>query len=373
MDVRRSLKNIIGWSTTRKIIVIESDDWGSIRMPSRQVYDFLSEKGLNLSTKNYWRYNLYDSLATTGDLAALFDVLSRHKDKNGNSCVFTAATLVANPDFEKIKSEKFQKYYYEPFTRTLKRYKGCEHSFELWKEGIKRKVFVPELHGREHLCVAAWMKSLKAGHQDVLLAFEHGVWGFETSSCQNTSGSFQAAFDLWSLEELSYHRDILADAVRMFREIFGYNAALFVPPNFVINNLLLPKLAELEIRCVSLPRIQKEPMPRGRRRMNVHWLGKNSAGGIVTIVRNCLFEPSLGERDWVGSCLKDIASSFTMQKPAVISSHRINYIGAIDPRNRDSGLKQLDELLNRALKCWPDIEFMTSRQLADLVCKKSNS
>jgi hypothetical protein len=28
-----------GWSTKRKIVVIESDDWGAIRMPSRAVYD----------------------------------------------------------------------------------------------------------------------------------------------------------------------------------------------------------------------------------------------------------------------------------------------------------------------------------------------
>ncbi|NTW32234.1 MAG: hypothetical protein HGB12_06370 [Bacteroidetes bacterium] len=33
--------NIPGWRTDRKILVIESDDWGSIRMPSKETYSGL--------------------------------------------------------------------------------------------------------------------------------------------------------------------------------------------------------------------------------------------------------------------------------------------------------------------------------------------
>ena len=45
VDLKHRLSNIIynipGWRTKRHIVVIESDDWGAIRMPSRQVFDFL--------------------------------------------------------------------------------------------------------------------------------------------------------------------------------------------------------------------------------------------------------------------------------------------------------------------------------------------
>ena len=34
-----------GWKTDRKIVVIESDDWGSIRMPRREVYEMSLKKG----------------------------------------------------------------------------------------------------------------------------------------------------------------------------------------------------------------------------------------------------------------------------------------------------------------------------------------
>ena len=36
--ITHNLLNIPGWRTKRHIVVIESDDWGSIRMPSKEVY-----------------------------------------------------------------------------------------------------------------------------------------------------------------------------------------------------------------------------------------------------------------------------------------------------------------------------------------------
>ena len=40
----RNLSNLPGWRTKRKIVVIESDDWGSIRMPSKRAYEELKLK-----------------------------------------------------------------------------------------------------------------------------------------------------------------------------------------------------------------------------------------------------------------------------------------------------------------------------------------
>ncbi|MBK7480400.1 MAG: hypothetical protein IPI69_12245 [Bacteroidales bacterium] len=48
-SVSHNLLNISGWRTRRKIVVFESDDWGSIRMPSMEVYSEFRNKGLNLT------------------------------------------------------------------------------------------------------------------------------------------------------------------------------------------------------------------------------------------------------------------------------------------------------------------------------------
>ena len=97
--IKLNLNNIPGWRTPRKIVVVESDDWGSIRMPSKEILDQLEKKGF-IPKNDY--YNRFDSLASKKDLSNLFDILSTVKDKNGNSAILTANTIVANPDFDKI-------------------------------------------------------------------------------------------------------------------------------------------------------------------------------------------------------------------------------------------------------------------------------
>jgi hypothetical protein len=86
----------------------------------------------------------------------------------------------------------------------------------------------------------------------------------------------------------------------------------------------------------------------------------------MSITRNCFFEPSDNKKkDWVNSCLYDITLAFKWHKPAVISSHRVNYIGALYKANRDNGLSQLKRLMMEIIKRWPDVEFLTSDSLGE--------
>ena len=110
--ILRNLSNIPGWRTKRKLVVLESDDWGSIRMPSREVFANLQEAGIDLLSDEGFRYNKYDSLATSNDLELLFEVLSSVKDSAGNPAVLTPVSVVANPDYAKIRQSDFTEYYY---------------------------------------------------------------------------------------------------------------------------------------------------------------------------------------------------------------------------------------------------------------------
>ena len=133
-------------STNRKIVVIESDDWGSIRMSSLEAFKKLLKAGMR-EDRNH--YNLYDSLESNRDLECLFETLSNFKDKNGKAPVMTGVNVVANPVFERIKETGYTEYFYEPYTETLKRYPAHDRVYELWKEGIEKRLFVPIFHGRE--------------------------------------------------------------------------------------------------------------------------------------------------------------------------------------------------------------------------------
>jgi|WetSurSiteA1Bulk_404760.scaffolds.fasta_scaffold23107_1 hypothetical protein len=363
----RNLSNIPGWTTGRKIIVIESDDWGSIRMPSREVFNILESKGLNLTGGDSKRYNLNDTLASSEDLNALFDTLSSFSDKNKNPCVFTVVCVVANPDFEKIKENDFKEYFYEPFTETLNRYYQNTDLFGLWKKGIEDRIFVPQFHGREHLNVGEWMRALQQNDQETLAGFEYGVWGFIRKPSNAHNVPYQAVFDFFQPDDLTIQAKSIKEGLALFQELFGYKARYFVPPNGPFNNSLEEVAAECGINYMLASKIQEEPQGYGKNRRVFHWLGQQNKHNQRYIVRNCFFEPGKNGKDWIKSCLKEIDIAFRWHKPAVISSHRVNYIGTHYKNNRKNGLLKLNLLLTSILQNWPDAEFMTSDQLGDLI------
>jgi hypothetical protein len=73
----------------------------------------------------------------------------------------------------------------------------------------------------------------------------------------------------------------------------------------------------------------------------------------------------------VNDCLKEIEIAFRWHKPATISSHRTNYIGWLNEENRSNGLQKLDKLLGQIIKRWPDVEFLTSAELGNLIAQKT--
>lgn len=369
-SLRKNLSNIPGWSTNRHLVVIESDDWGSIRMPSREAFESLSAGGIDLLSDEGYQYNKNDSLATSSDLAALFEVLESVKDVTGRHAVMTPIAVVANPDFGKILQSGFSEYYFEPFTETLKRYNGCSGSYLLWKTGIVERIFVPQFHGREHLNVPVWMKALKSGNENARKAFMHGLWGISTAGDPTVRIEFQAAFDYMDPGDLVYHKEVIETGLDLFYELFGYRAVYFVPPNGAFSSKLEPVCFTSGIRYLSVPRLQVEPTGKGSTVRRYHWLGQKSRSGLTYLVRNCFFEPVHPGQDWVDRCLWEVSMSFKWKKPAIIGSHRLNYIGALNPANRDNGLKQLQLLLTQIVKCWPDTEFITTSELGEIISGK---
>jgi hypothetical protein len=360
---------MLGWSTRRKILVIESDDWGTVRMPSKRAFEKLEKAGLDLRSRDAERYSMYDTLASVSDLSNLFEVLAGFRDIHGRHCVFTPVSIVANPDFKKIRESNFENYHYELFTDSLKKYKGCESSFELWKEGIREGLFVPQLHGREHLNVLAWMRALRSGDRHTRMAFDEGVWSYIPDPEASNPWGYLAAFQLFEPEDIEYQKGVIQEATEIFEKLFGYRAELFVAPNNKYNNSLNGTLLEHGIKFKAAGRKQLESMGSGRER-TVYNLRQRSRSGLWYLFRNVFFEPNLEGRDWVDICMKEIDNAFKWKKAAIISSHRTNYIGALDEQNRDRSLELLKSLIKGVQKKWPDVEFKTSAELGRIMTNR---
>lgn len=367
MSIRRNISNLFGWKTKRKIVVIESDDWGSVRTKSKEAYQNMVEGGLELARSNF---TMYDALESNSDLESLFQVLRNHKDATGRHPVFTPMCVVANPDFEKIKASNFQAYYYEPFTKTCKKYPEHGRVHDLWLQGIKERLFVPQLHGREHLNAKRWIDTLKAGNEGLRLAFDNESFGASWYKGQSLPEHL-AAFDPEKAFDMPALHQVTRDAGILFEEICGYRPKHFIASNSPEPRELEQTLKEIGVEYLTRYKIQRYPLGDGMFEKQFNWLGKKNNLGQIYLTRNAGFEPSgLNGHNAIESCLNDIRIAFRWGKPAVISSHRVNFIGYIDLNNREMGLNQLNELLTLIMKQWPDAEFMTSAELGDFISAK---
>jgi hypothetical protein len=254
----------------------------------------------------------------------------------------------------------------------LKKYPRHQDSFSLITNGIENGIFRPQLHGREHLNVIRWMKALQDKKAMVHLAFKYQMFDFSTSLGYEDV-YFMDALNFESEEELTYQKSALLDAAKLFEDIFGYKSLTFIAPCYKWSSHLNETLFQVGITGIQGSWWQLEPVPGNSNRFikRFHYTGQNNALGQYFIVRNAFFEPSEDpEFDWVGYVMKSAEIAFKLRKPLVISSHRVNYIGFIDQSNRDRTLKLLKELLSRMIKKWPDVEFMSSDRLVELMAKK---
>lgn len=358
-----NLNQILGWKTNRKIVVFESDDWGSIRMPSYKIYKELLNRGFELNG----HYNRLDCLETTSDLEALFNVLSAYKDVNRMHPSITANWLVANPDFDSIRVSNFKTYFYELFTETYRKYQSREKSFPLIQQAISEGIIRPQFHAREHLNVCLWMNALQQHHSETLAAFDHGFWGFASSFSH--SNHFLSAYDVHSADDMAAIMEIISDGLRIFETIFGYRSESFIATNYTWHPEIEKTLFENGVKFIQGQRNQLIPKV-GQKGYSKKWrfTGQLNRWEQVYLVRNVFFEPSENPTlDYVGKCLKEISSAFFWKKPAIISCHRVNFIGAIDPGNNSRNLLLFKELISKILKFWPDVEFMTSDRLGRMI------
>ena len=361
----RNLKNIPGRRTKKKIVVFESDDWGSIRMPSIETYNTFILKGFPIKTSIF---NRLDTLESNDDLNQLFEVLNSHKDSTRRAAVITANTIIANPDYEKIKNTKFETYHYELFTKTLEHYPSHNQVINLYQEGIKNRIFHPQFHGREHLQVNRWMKALQSGRSELMFTFENG-----TTFSGKDDYNFMEAFDWDKPEEVNEHKEIIFDGLRIFKEIFGYNSKSFIAPCTTWSPEIEQGMIQQGVEYIQGSLFQS--IPRGgfeNYKRKLHILGEKNKYGQLFLIRNCAFEPSIIHKsNWVEYTLKAIETAFYWHKPAIISTHRVNFIGSLDEQNRIKNLKLFDELLGKIIKKWPEVEFMTSDELGDLISSES--
>ncbi|WP_445454340.1 hypothetical protein [Flavobacterium sp. 25HG05S-40] len=372
-NIISNLKNSIGWKTKRKIVVFSVDDYGNVRLNSAQ-----ARKNMDAAEmKIYSRFDALDTLETTQDLEQLFDVLSSVKDKNGRHAVFTPFALPCNIDFEKMEAEDFQKFYFETLPNTYKKLalqqpEAYTGTWGLWQEGIAKGFLKPQFHGREHLNLTVFNDKLNRRDLQLLTALKNKSFT-SISDEEYPTMSCTAELDFWNVKENEALKPILKEGLQLFEEVYGYKSNYFTPPVFNIHHSLFQTLKDNGIQYIDLALLREEHQGLNVYKKSFNYIGKQTKEDLTIMVRNVVFEPTEDRGiDWVAFTMKQIETAFRWNKPAIISSHRVNFCGHIDPKNREKGLDNLKRLLQEIVKKWPDVEFMAADEMALTLKEKKN-
>lgn len=360
--LKKHLINCRGKRTKDKILVIESDDWGAIRIPDIKTQSLLAEKAyINLQDP----FSKYDTLEDENDFEVLFSVLSKHKNKHGEHPVITANIVMANPDFQKIKADDYLSYYFEPFQKTYKSYKPHLNTYQKLKDGINQNLIYPQFHAREHLNVQIWLQRLKQKEQRFLEAFDLNCFAIDDLHEENVRGNLMASYDYQSSTDLKFIEQSIIEGLALFKEEFGFHSKSTIAPCYVWNDEVESIFKAKNVQHFQSSYLRKYNLENQlKHKRQPMYMGKKNNCQQTYAIRNVLFEPALNKNiNWVDKAMESIEIAFFWDKPAVIGTHRVNYVGGLSKDNRNNSLSQLDELLYKVIKKWPEIQFLNSEEL----------
>lgn len=361
-------KNLIGWRTSRKIVVFSVDDYGNVRVHSKKARKKMNEEGLKIKS----RFDTLDTLETREDIEMLFETLQSVQDKHGNPAVFTPFAIPCNINFEKMAETGYTEYFFELLPDTFRKlsemnpdaYKGA---WRLIKEGIDQGLMVPQFHGREHFNLKVFKEKLRDNDHTVLTALKNRSYTSISGSGYDSISTL-AAFNFHEFHENEQLQKIIEDGIRAFEDVYGYKPENFMAPGGREHPVLHETLLDCGIRYLDTPLVKSEHQGEGKYKRVFNYTGKQNELGQIFLVRNVLFEPSENESiDWADYAMNQIEAAFRWNRPAIISSHRVNFCGLIDPDNRSRGIASLEKLLNRIVSRWPEVEFMSASSLGRLI------
>ena len=228
---------------------------------------------------------------------------------------------------------------------------------------MNAKVFHPQLHGREHINVPMWMNLLRQNHPGARMAFDCGVFSFLVDKSLDKREKNTSSYYYLNDEEFEFDRQSIIEGAALFKELFGYESKSFIAPSYKWDERIEATLVSVGVRY-----IQGLPVHCSNGKRHLNFVGKKNEFHQIYLNRNANFEYSQNQGfDWIGDAMKNIEIAFRWHKPATISAHRLNFVGALNAKNRDENLARFRKLISMIQKRWPDVEFLSSDELGELI------
>ncbi len=311
------------------VLIFESDDWGAGPLEQSQALN---------------------------DIGA---VLSQYSDSSNHYPVMTLGVVMSVPDVDKIKKSEFKNYHA----------KRLDHSdFLLIKtailHGVEQGFFDLQLHGMAHywpdnlirelqlnIKLRQWLSSDKLSRTETLPSALQSRW-INTEKLPTTPLT-QNEIETAVKEE-----------VNVFAKVFGFMPKVVVPPTFIWNEIVerswkkhLVNYLITPGQCFEGRDSEGKPSGNGKKIVN----GQVSKSGLIYLVRNDYFEPSLGQT--AEMAIKALEIKTKLAQPTLFEIHRFNFIQ--NNELTENALQELDYLLARACERYSNLAFLSAEELAD--------
>ena len=232
-------------------------------------------------------------------------------------------------------------------------------------EGAAREVFTLQLHGLTHFNEVALVAAAKSNPQlATWLAAAEPFWTeLLPSELQSawTDGSRLPSTDL----PVSVLNAIAQREGMLWQELFGVSPSVGVPTTFVWTEQVESAWAAIGVQVLVTPGARYQgrgadgkPARSDKRILN----GESGAAGIRYVVRNLYFEPSLGHS--IDKLVDDITTRTRALRPSLVEMHRFNFCG---PRAHPQALELLRGAVLRILAVMPEVRFMSTQRLAEIM------
>ena len=348
----------LDWSRM-KAVVLESDDWGLCAWSAdEQAWRVLADSPEFRGS--YGRRYGGSTLESAADVRRIAEALLEFRGADGFAPVLQANTVMASPDYVRLRPPAF-----ECDGLPLVDYPQSPSRWArpgLWGEVVAAResgVWWPELHGLHHLPEIAWLRALRQGTEDARRAFDQ-----QSPVCEAVAASSE--YD--PSEPLEIRRRNLEGAVRRFRSLFGRDAASLCPPDYRWDVEVEEEAVKHGV-TIFQGRSERTAgaMPRVR-----HFLGRfrfpHFEGRRFFMPPRIAFEPGAAPEEiarvGVDAAHRGIRAAWSREQPAIVSTHRANYV-QLDPARGAAGLERLRELLTRLAE--DGATFLTDAEVLGLV------
>jgi hypothetical protein len=350
---RKQTPPVRGFSFSRPLVLLQSDDWGRVGVRDCEGYEQLRASGIRLGEHPYDFY----TLETADDVIALRDMLKRHRDSTGRAACLVMNFVLANLDFQKMLANDWQRVHLLPLTEGLPGKWKRPGLFEAYRLGITEGVFYPALHGLTHFCRSAVEHALsKRGERAALLQalwkaetpFIHWrtPWvGYEYCNPEKPHAGFLSA---------EAQTELIRKAANVFKKFFSTPPLSACAPGYRANKDTSLAWSQCGVRVAQNG--SGAPLPP--------YIGECE---ILNLHRTIDFEPSQRELS-IEKYVQLAEQCFAQGIPGIVSVHAINFHSSLNDF-RGPTLQVLDGFLSALEAKYPNLLYVHDSDLYDIATR----